>query len=172
MTIHIHFSFCRQTQFLGITQHIIVIQQERPATQIGNTGIVVVFVRKRYGLAFQAAECQVTITGNFCAEIGGILTFTIGTQHQRIAVSSLQIKLRQAIADIQAVIIYSTRQTIVISANGSFFPILLNITLRTAGESLSIFILQLQIARIPQHLRTLRINQQNGAVIIINFSER
>ncbi|MGQ7109949.1 hypothetical protein ACUOFC_09815 [Escherichia sp. TWPC-MK] len=51
-------------------------------------------------------------------------------------------------------------------------PILLNITLGAAGEDLPIFILQLQIARIAQNFRTLRINQLNGAVTIINFSKR
>ena len=74
---------------MGITQHVIVIQQKRPTAQIGNTGIVVVFVRKRYGLTLLAAECQVTTAGNLCAEIGGILAFTVRAQHQSIAVGSV-----------------------------------------------------------------------------------
>ena len=163
---------------MGITQHVIVIQQKRPTAQIGNTGIVVVFVRKRYGLTLLAAECRSPLPVIFALRSAAfsLLPLELST---RASLSVACKSLGQAVTDIQTVIVYPTRQTIVVRCRRPLLPILLNITLASPSRwrGFAHFIpaicrLPASRPELPSLLSPCASTNFNGAVTIIDFSER
>ncbi len=82
-------------------------------------------------------ECQVASTGNTGTHVSGISGFTICIKLQCIRTGSKQIKLSQAITDIQSVIIGTTGQAIVIGSFCNFLSVLYDCMLNTVCNALS-----------------------------------